>query len=52
MIGLKLVHMSILSLYCAYIIPMEKMHILLYKEPPIGLALSLKILVASCTFLL
>ena len=52
MIGLKLVYVSFRSFYCTYIIPLESMHILLYKEPPIGLALSLKILVASCTLLL
>ena len=38
MIGLKLVHVSFLSLYCTYTIPLESMHILLYELPPIGTA--------------
>ena len=38
MIGLKLVYVSFLSLYCTYTIPLESMHILVYEVPPIRTA--------------
>ena len=38
MIGLKLVYVSFLSLYCTYTIPLESLHILLHEVPPIGTA--------------